>query len=73
MPNEPASQLRAVLKDATDEALDAFLHGYTVGSAAELFVNLMIHPHQRTQFLIAIAKTYPDDWKAANEALTLNK
>ena len=69
MPNEPANQLREVLKNCTDDELEAFLQGYTVGSAAELFVSLMIHPQQRTQFFIAIAKAYPEDWKAATEEL----
>jgi len=70
MANEPANQLRTVLQTASDEALEAFLQGYTVGSAAELFLNLMIQPHQRAAFLVAIAKTYPNDWKEAVEELS---
>lgn len=69
MPIEPTVQLREILKNTDDKGLEAFLHGYTVGSASELFVSLMVQPGQRTAFFVAIAKEYPNDWEAAVKEL----
>jgi len=54
---------KSVLKSSDDNALLMFLHGYALGFAADHFIGGMSEPNQRIEFLIAIAKTYPDDWK----------
>lgn len=72
-PNEtlslPAAQLKAILQSASDESIVKYMHGYSVGFAAHQFIEIMVEPNQRVEFLIAIAKTYPDDWKRAVEIL----
>jgi len=76
-PTQPANetdslsmaQLKVLLRSSNNEALEGFLHGYSVGFAAHQFINIMVGPNQRIEFLIAIAKTYPEDWKQAVEIL----
>jgi len=72
-PNETSNlsmvQLKVLLQSSNDEALEGFMHGYSIGFAAHQFINIMIAPNQRVEFLIAIAKTYPDDWKRTIEIL----
>jgi len=68
-----ALHLRAALNASNDESLAKFLYGYSIGFAADQFIGIMTEPGQRSEFLIAIAKTYPDDWKQAIEALKLLK
>ena len=65
----PVASLKAILQSADDTALSGFLHGYVLGSAADMFISTMTEPHQRAEFLVAIAKTYPDDWKEAVDLL----
>lgn len=66
----PAAQLKVILQSASDESLVKFMHGYSVGFAAHQFIEIMAEPNQRVEFFIAIAKTYPDDWKRAVEILS---
>ena len=68
--NPAAIQLRAALNASNDESLAKFLYGYSIGFAADQFIGIMTEPSQRAEFLVAIAKTYPDDWKKAVEALS---
>ena len=67
--NLAAINLRAALNASDDESLAKFLYGYSIGFAADQFIGIMTEPSQRAEFLVAIAKTYPDDWKQAIEAL----
>ena len=71
MPN--IAQLRTILQTLDDNTLEAFLHGYTLGVGAEMFVSVMILPNQRVEFLTAIAKAYPKDWQEAVEKLSKEK
>lgn len=71
--NLPVSFLKEVLKTADDEQLARFLHGYAIGSAAEQFIAIMIESGQRTEFFVALAKSYPEDWKTAVEYLSETK
>jgi len=57
-------QLRAVLDTSNDEGFLRFMHGYALGYAADLFIGQMTDL-QRIDFLVAIAKTYPEEWKKA--------
>lgn len=68
--NPAATHLRAALNASNDESLAKFLYGYSIGFAADQFIGIMTEPSQRAEFLAAIAKTYPDDWKKALEILT---
>jgi len=63
------AQLKLALQSTDDESLRAFLRGYSIGLAANYFISIMITPNQRAEFLIAVAKTYPDEWKQAIEML----
>lgn len=64
-------QLKILLENInTDEELNNFLNGYAIGFAADQFISIMNFPGQRAQFLAAIAKTYPEDWKLAVEQLS---
>lgn len=63
-------QFREMLKDKSNEDLAAFLHGYAIGASADLFITFMAAPNQRVEFLKGIARTYPNDWKAAIEQLS---
>jgi ATP-dependent exoDNAse (exonuclease V) beta subunit len=65
LPNGTA-QLRAILQRSDDNALSAFLYGYSLGMVADLLIATMNEPNVRIEFLAAVAKTYPADWKAAN-------
>jgi hypothetical protein len=73
-PNEPivslpVAQLKVILQSSNDDALTQFMHGYSIGFAADQFIGIMAAPNQRVEFFIAIAKTYPDDWKKAVDLL----
>jgi hypothetical protein len=65
----PAVEFRKVLNSSNDENLAKFLYGYSISFATEQFIGIMTEPSQRAEFLAAIAKTYPDDWKQAIEIL----
>ena len=65
----PVLQLKEILKSSNDESLVRFMHSYSLGFAADHFINEMVEPNQRVDFLVAIARTYPDDWKKAVEQL----
>ena len=69
-PVNPAVEFRKVLNSSNDENLAKFLYGYSISFATEQFIGIMTEPSQRAEFLAAIAKTYPDDWKKALEILT---
>jgi hypothetical protein len=62
-------QLRTALQSSSDESLGMFMHGYALGLISDLLISEMVAPNSRTEFLTAIAKTYPDDWNKAVEAL----
>jgi hypothetical protein len=59
------AQLRATLQSANENTLAAFLQVYALGFAADQFISAMNQPGQRVEFLVAIAQTYPNDWKEA--------
>jgi len=61
--------LKEVVQASDDAALARFMHGYALGFAADQFIGVMNQPGQRVEFFIAIAKSYPEDWKAAVETL----
>jgi len=65
----PVIQLKKLLQSSNDESLVRFMHSYSLGFAADQFIGTMVEPDQRVEFLIAIAKTYPDDWNKAVGAL----
>lgn len=67
--NIPVEQLKEILKSSNNDSLERFMHGYALGLGADLFIGVMLEPGQRADFLVAIAKTYPDDWKKALELL----
>jgi hypothetical protein len=69
----PAAELRKVLLSADDDALVRFMHGYSLGVGSDLFISVMTEPNQRVEFFMAIAKTYPDDWKKAVESLRVEE
>jgi hypothetical protein len=71
--NPATINLRAALNASNDEGLAKFLYGYSIGFAAGQFIEIMIEPNQRAEFLFVIAKTYPDDWNKTVEALKLLK
>ncbi len=50
-----------------DEKFSEFINAYALSWAANHFITIM-NPEQRVNFLAAVAKTYPNEWKA-----TLNK
>jgi hypothetical protein len=62
-------QLRTALQTSSDEALGMFMHGYALGLVSDVLMSMMTAPNQRSEFLTAIAKVYPDDWKRAIEGL----
>jgi len=62
-------QLKGIVKLDNEVALTQYLHSFSVGFAAHQFIEAMKMPNQRVEFLVAIAKTYPDDWKQAVEML----
>lgn len=68
--NLPIAQLKAILQSGNDEVLEAFMHNYSIGFTTHLFINVMTAPNQRVEFLVAIAKTYPNDWKQAVATLS---
>jgi hypothetical protein len=68
-PVNTAVEFRKVLNSSNDENLAKFLYGYSISFATEQFIGIMTEPSQRAEFLAAIAKTYPDDWKQAIEIL----
>jgi ATP-dependent exoDNAse (exonuclease V) beta subunit len=71
--NLPVLQLKAILQTSNDEALAGFLHSHALGFIANQLIGAMTEPQQRIQFFIAIAQTYPDDWKQAVIKLTFAK
>ena len=69
----PAVELRKVLLSSDNDALIRFMHGYSLGVGADLFISVMAEPNQRVEFFLAISKTYPDDWNKAVEALRVEE
>ena len=65
----PIEQLKVILKSANEETLAQFMHRYALCVGADFFISIMIAPGQRAEFLAAIAKSYPDDWKKTLELL----
>jgi len=61
--------LKEVVQAGDDAALTRFMHGYALGFAADQFIGAMGQPGQRVEFLVAIAKSYPEDWKKTVETL----
>lgn len=68
--NIPVELFKQALKSADDNVLAGFLQGYVLGTVADQFIRSMTGPNQRAEFFVAIAKTYPDDWKLAIEELS---
>jgi hypothetical protein len=58
-------QMRTALQSSSDESLGMFMHNYALGLVSDLLISEMIMPNSRIEFLVAIAKTYPDDWNKA--------
>jgi hypothetical protein len=65
----PIAILREALKSADDKALEGFLNGYVLGTVADQFIRSMTTEGQRTEFFVAIAKVYADDWNEAVKQL----
>ena len=67
--NIAVEQLKVILQTSDNESLIKYMNGYALGIGADLFITVMSEPGQRADFLVAIAKTYPEDWKKAVEEL----
>ena len=69
VPTQFKAILALTIQKGDDAGLLAFLRGYALGVSADEFIGAMNTPGQRVEFLAAIAKTYPEDWKATVERL----
>jgi len=68
-----AGKLREMLIKSDDNTLVLFFKSYSLGFGADQFVAAMELPGERTMFLVALAKRYPEDWKKALELLSSGK
>jgi hypothetical protein len=67
------AKLREMLNKSDDNTLALFFKSYSLGFAADTFVAAMNLSSERTMFLVAIAKRYPEDWKKTLELLAAGK
>jgi hypothetical protein len=68
-----AAKLREMLIKSDDNTLALFFKSYSLGFAADQFVAAMELQGERSMFLVALAKRYPEDWKKALELLAAGK
>lgn len=64
-----AAKLREMLIKSDDATLALFFKSYSLGFAADQFVAGMELSGERSMFLAALVKRYPEDWKKALELL----
>jgi len=68
-----AAKLREMLLKSDDTTLALFFKSYSLGFAADQFVAAMELPGERTMFLAAVAKRYPEDWAKTLAILAAGK
>ena len=67
------AKLREMLNKTDDNSLALFFKSYSLGFAADQFVAAMELTGERSMFLAAVAKRYPEDWKKTLELLAAGK
>lgn len=67
------AKLREMLTKSDDNTLALFIRSYSLGFAAEQFIDGMQLPDERVMFLAALGKKYPQDFQKAIALLAAGK